>query len=185
MVPGMDADSGSPAPPFGRFLLQTGTAGPETDDTYEFTMADWDGDGRPDLVAIRKRRTGARRTEVHILSGAGEFKQFLLQTGTALPETDDTYKFTMADWDGDGRPDLVAIKKSGTDTQTTEVHILSGASEFKEFLLQTPTALPETDETYDFAMADWDGGGRLNLVAIKKRGTDTGTTEVHVLGAAE
>ena len=54
------------------------------------------------------------------------FQQFLLQTGTALHETDDTFAFAMADWNHDGTPDLVAIKKSHTGTGSTEVHLISG-----------------------------------------------------------
>ena len=34
----------------------------------------------------------------------------------------------MTDWNKDGTPDLVAIKKSNTGTNTTEVHILKGPS---------------------------------------------------------
>ena len=82
-------------------------------------------DGRPDLVAIKKSNTGTNSTEVHILSGGSNFQQFILQTGTALHPTDQTFDFAMTDWDGDGRPDLVAIKKSNTGTNSTEVHILS------------------------------------------------------------
>ncbi|WP_208921653.1 hypothetical protein [Streptomyces capitiformicae] len=47
-------------------------------------------------------------------------------TGTALHETDATFDFGLADWDRDGRPDLVALKKSNTGTNSTEVHILGG-----------------------------------------------------------
>jgi len=76
---------------------------------------------------------------------------------------------------------LVAVKKSGTGTGTTEVHVLSGKSNFQQFILQTGTALHATDATFDFAMTDWDGKGRLDLVAVKMSGTGTGSTEVHVL----
>ncbi len=111
---------------FGQFILQTGTVLHETDETFAFAVTDWDGDGRPDLVAIKKSGTGTNSTEVHILSGASDFQQFILQTGTVLHETDETFAFAVTDWDGDGRPDLVAIKKSGTGTNSTEVHILRG-----------------------------------------------------------
>jgi hypothetical protein len=169
---------------FQSFLLQTGTALHETDNTFDFTMADWNKDGRPDLVAIKKSNTGTKSTEVHILSAASDFKKFLLQTGTALHETDDTFDFTMVDWNKDGRPDLVAIKKRNTGTKSTEVHIFSAASNFKDVLLQTGTALHETDDTFDFTMVDWNKDGWPDLVAIKKRNTDTKSTEVHIFSAA-
>ncbi|MBZ4322356.1 FG-GAP repeat domain-containing protein [Streptomyces huiliensis] len=55
------------APAFGSFLLQTGTALHETDDTFATATADWNRDGRPDLVAVKKSRTGTGSTEVHVL----------------------------------------------------------------------------------------------------------------------
>ncbi|MCA6095216.1 VCBS repeat-containing protein, partial [Streptomyces sp. SCA3-4] len=167
---------------FQRFVLQTGTALHETDDTFEFSVADWNRDGRPDLVAVKKSRTGTNSTEVHILSGASNFQRFALQTGTALHETDDTFDYAATDWDRDGRPDLVAIKKSRTGTNSTEVHILSGASNFQRFVLQTGTALHETDDTFEFSVADWNRDGRPDLVAVKKSRTGTNSTEVHILG---
>ena len=56
----------------------------------------------------------------------------------------------MTDWDSDGKSDLVAIKKSGGGT--TEVHILSGASNFQQFIGHFPTALHETGNTFDFVL---------------------------------
>ncbi|MEJ3750488.1 FG-GAP-like repeat-containing protein [Actinomycetes bacterium KLBMP 9797] len=169
---------------FQQFVLHTPSAVEETDDTFDFDLADWDGDGRPDLVAIKRSNTGTGSTEVHIASGAANFQSFLLHTGTALEQTDGTFDFALTDWDRDGRPDLAAIKKSNTGTNSTEVHILSGASNFQTFLLQTPSAVEETDDTFDFDLADWDRDGQPDLVAIKKSNTGTGTTEVHIASGA-
>ncbi|KAF9767982.1 hypothetical protein IL306_014778 [Fusarium sp. DS 682] len=166
---------------FQDFILQTGTALHNTDDTFDFAMTDWNGDGRPDLVAIKKRNTDTNSTEVYILSGASNFQDFILKMGTALPNTDDTFDFAMTDWNGDGHLDLVAIKKSNTGTNSTEVYILSGASNFQDFILQTDSALLKTDKIFDFAITDWNGNGRPDLVAIKKSNTGTNSAEVHIL----
>ena len=71
--------------------------------------------------------------------------------------------------------DVIAIKKSGTGTGTTEIHVLSAASGYQRFSLQTGTALHQTDQTFAFGVA-------LNrdVCAIKKSGTGSGSTEVHV-----
>jgi hypothetical protein len=53
-----------------------------------------------------------------------KFQQFILQTGTALHQTDQTFDFDLGDWNNDRVWDLIAIKKSNTGTQSTEVHIL-------------------------------------------------------------
>ena len=39
---------------------------------------------------------------------------------------DSTFAFTVTNWDRNGRPDIAAIKKSGTGTGSTEVHVLTG-----------------------------------------------------------
>jgi len=169
------------------FLLQTGTGLHQTGDEFEFFFVDWDRDGIPDLVAVKKSGTGTGTTEVHIFSGASGFKTPILQTGTGLHQTDHTFQFCMTDWNLDGIPDLVAIKKSGTGTRTTEVHIFSGVSRFQNAVLHTGTGLHETDHTFAFGMARWRltrWGGRPDLFAIKKSQTGTRSTEVHIFSAA-
>jgi hypothetical protein len=37
-----------------------------------------------------------------------------------------SFQFAMVGWGGKGRPDLVAIKKSFTGTNSTDVHIFAG-----------------------------------------------------------
>ena len=169
------------AQPFQRFNLEVATPLPETDDRFEYATANWNGDGVPDLFAIKKSGTGTGRTEVHVLSGARKYGQWLAQTGTALGETGANWTFDVADWNRDGTQDLVAIKKSATGTASTEVHVLSGASTFQQWILQTGTPLPETGTNFDFEAADWNRDGSPDLVAVKKNSTGTGTTEVHVL----
>jgi FG-GAP-like repeat len=110
-----------------------------------------------------------------------EFQQFILQTGTALHPTDQTFDFAVARWNNDTIPDLIAIKKNNTGTQSTEVHILNGTTGFQQFILQTGTALHPTDQTFDFAVADWDNNTRPDLIAIKKNNTGTQSTEVHIV----
>ncbi|KAI7760707.1 hypothetical protein LZL87_007919 [Fusarium oxysporum] len=104
--------------------------------------------------------------------------EFIQQTGTALHENEDTFRCLMGDINRDGWPDLVAIKSSGTSSNSIEVSIFSGASRFRIFITQTGTGLHETSATqYDFALADWGGDKKLDLVVIKKGSTDTKTTE--------
>jgi hypothetical protein len=163
------------------FIVQTGTGLPETADNFTFAMADIDRDGKPDLVAIKKNQTASKKTELQVFSGASNFQQSLLLSQTKLPETGDNYAFDMALVDKDDRPDLVAIKKSKTGTGTTELHVLSGASNFQQFLFQTGTVLPEVGDNYTFDIADINGTGKPDLVAIKKNQTGTRSTELHVV----
>jgi len=57
---------------------------------------------------------------------ASSFQRLLLHTGTALGPTDDRHAFSMADWNGDGRLDLVVVQKSGTASGRTEARVLAG-----------------------------------------------------------
>ncbi|KAH4199192.1 hypothetical protein HBI73_072580 [Parastagonospora nodorum] len=150
----------------------------------DFALTDWNGNGIPDLVMIKKNGTGTNSTEVHILSGAHNFQAIMLQIGTILPETDDTFAFAMARSDASSKPDLFAIKRSKTSSKTTEVHILSGATNFQDYAQQIDTSLPETDATCDFVVTDWNADGHLDLIAIKKSDMSGRCTQVHVLSGA-
>jgi len=152
-----------------RFVLQTGSALHETDGSFAFCVAD-----NNDLYAIKKSNTGSNSTEIHRLAASGNYQQFPPQTGTALHETDSTWAFALAD-----NGDVFAIKKSATGSNSTEIHVLSAANNYQSFSLQTGTALHETDANFEFTLAP-----NRDLYAIKKRGTGTNSTEVHVLSAS-
>ena len=170
---------------FQQFLLHTGSALHETnEEDFDFEVGDWDKDGILDLFAIKKSHTGTNSTEVHILSGASNFQRFIFQSGTGLLESNADIEFEVADWDKDGVLDLIAIKKNNTGTHNTEIRILSGASQFQQFILQIGTGLHETRDDFTFEVVDWDKDNTLDLVAIKKRGTGTNSTEIHVLSGA-
>ncbi len=166
---------------YSKFVFQTATGLHETDGQWKFALADWDGDRRPDLFCIRRSGGASGRVEVHVLSAASNYQKFILNTPTAFQYAGDNFDFHIADWDGDARPDLIAIKKNQTGAGRTEIHIASGASSFGNFILQTGTVLHETDSTWSFAVTDWDGGGRVDLVGFKKLNTGTNSTEIHVV----
>lgn len=169
------------------FITQTGTPlGAGEDGNGDFFMADVDGDGKPDLVFVKRRNTGSGKIEVHVLSGASNYQQFIVQTGTALAQTEDANgSFYLADVTGDGKADLVFIKRRSTGTGTIEIHVLSQNSNFQAFVHQsgTPLSLAE-DHNGDFLLADIDRSGKADLVFLKRRNTGTGTIEVHVISAA-
>merc|ERR1711957_583474 len=131
-----------------------------------------------DLVCIKMGpHTGTGKTEVHVLSAASNYRRFVLQTRTALHYTHGAnWAFVM-----NPNGDLVCIKKGPhTGTGKTEVHVLSAASNYGRFVLQTGTALHYTHgANWAFVM-----NGNGDLVSIKKAHTGTGMTEVHVLSAA-
>jgi subtilisin family serine protease len=173
---------------FQSFLLNTGTALGETgsDLRWDFLLGDYNGDSVKDLYGINKQGSSGR-TEVHILNGANNFQSFLLQTATpqGVTGTDGQWLFALGDYNRDGVQDLYGIKKQGTGTGRTEVHILNGANNFQSFLLQTGTALGETgsDLRWDFLLGDYNRDGVQDLYGINKQGS-SGRTEVHILNGA-
>ncbi|RYO57701.1 hypothetical protein AA0116_g7310 [Alternaria tenuissima] len=164
-----------------KILFEGGTKLEETDETWAFGMGRWGEGKRPDLIAIKKSNTASKTTEVYILEGDDNFKTVKLHAQTALHETDSKWDFVVADWNGDGKPDLVAVKKSETATKCTEVHVLSGASSFQEFSLRAETPLFKSHGLFEFAVADWTRNGKPDLIAFKKKRTATNNTEVHVM----
>ncbi|GLZ00051.1 VCBS repeat-containing protein [Actinoplanes sp. NBRC 103695] len=169
---------------FQRLLLQTGTMLGPTDDRYSFAMADWNADARPDLIVIQKSGTASGKTEFRVIDGASGFRRYLQESVTVLGATDAPVTYSVADWNTDGKPDLVAVQKSGTPSGKTELRIVDGASGFQRFLLETVTALGATAERHVFAVADWNTDGRLDLVMVQKSGTKSGKTELRVLNGA-
>jgi hypothetical protein len=171
------------------FLLHSATPLEEsgTDDAYEFALGDWNKDGHDDLFIIKRAYTSGT-TEVHILSGADGYHTWLAHYASALGPsgTGGEWKFLVGDYNHDGFLDVYAIQKAGTGSGSTEVHVLSGASTFKSWLLHTATPLGQTgaDHAWDFALLDMNGDGIPDLVGIDKVGTGSGTTELHVLSGA-
>ena len=153
------------------------------------TGNDYNGDGKPDIYGINKQGTGSGTTEVHILNGADQFQTFLLHTSTALEQTgtDGSWMFDLGDYNSDGKLDMYVFHKQGTNSGTTEVHILNGADQFQTFLLHTSTALEQTgtDGSWIFNLGDYNSDGNLDLYVIHKQGTGSGTTEVHILNGAD
>jgi hypothetical protein len=123
-----------PSGPFQDVLMAAPTGWGATDDRHDVSVADWNGDRRPDLVVVQHAATVTGQTEVAILDGtpsipdaASSFQRLLLRTATPLGLSAGNTSYTMADWNGDGRLDLVAVQKSGTATGRTEARVLSGA----------------------------------------------------------
>lgn len=125
-----------------------------------------------DLYAIIKSGTGTGTTEVHVLSAASGYQEFSWEAGTALAETDASWEFQLADND-----DLFAIKRTGTGTQSTEIHVLSADSGYQDYSLETGTGLTESPaDKVDFQLAQ-----NRDLVAIMKNKTGSGMSEFHRL----
>jgi hypothetical protein len=132
-----------------------------------------------------KNGTSSGNTEVHVLNGSDNFSTFLLHSTTALEPNTNSFDFSVWDYNGDGKMDLVAVKKNTTGAGRTEVHILDGASKFTIFSLRAVTLIEENTSNYEFIPTYYPVRGSLmNMVAIKKFITGSLSTEIHVLNGA-
>ena len=170
---------------YNSWLLQTKTPLNEEEADWDFCLGDYNHDGHLDLFCIRKNKTGTNSTEVHVLSGKNDFKIFILQTGTILHETDNNCKFCVGDYNDDGELDLFYIKKKTTDSNSTEVHILSGKNLYNSFIMHTRTILHETDDNWEFGISNYVGNGNKDLYCINKRNEKGECTDVHILDGSK
>jgi hypothetical protein len=139
----------------------------------------------PALLAIGKTGSSGR-TEMHRLTSASGFKDFDAHIASVLGSTgqDFSWRLLAGDFNKDGVQDIYAIGRAAVSTRT-EVHVLDGASGYQTFLAHIATGLGRTGSAYDwdFALADYNGDGALDLYCIYKTG-GAGRTEVHVLNGA-
>ena len=101
-----------------------------------------------------------------------------------MHETWDNTKFCVGDYNGDGNQDLFYISKRNNGSKKTEIHILSGGSNFQTWLLHTPTILHETDDNWEFGVSNYSGRGNKDLYCIFKKNDQKSCTDVHVLNGS-
>lgn len=146
-------------------------------------MADYDRDGIPDLVFIKTSNTPSGKVELHIASGSSRYQKRILETPTAFDCENDGI-WTMADWDGDGRPDLVFIKTTNTPSGNVEVHIASAASNYQTRVLECDTTF-QNENDGAWLMQNFQGNGVQDLIFIKTSNTPNNHVEVHVASGAK
>jgi SpoIID/LytB domain protein len=138
-----------------------------------------------DLVGVLLRNTGSGRVEVHTLSAASNYTQFIVHAATPIPALapDAPAQFAVAPLDRSGRPDLWFILTAGTGTGRTEVHVLSHASGYQAWTMHSGTALGTFPPGWvTFLVGDARGDG--DLVAVMPLVSGSGRTEVHTLSRA-
>lgn len=146
-----------------------------------FLDGDYNQDGYSDLFVIAKKGIGTSSTEIYVLDGSSNYQTWLLRTGTILHETSDNFDFGVGDYNRDKLLDVYAIKKSGTSTQSTEIHVLDGRTNYQSWLAQISTPLHETGDNFDFEIQDYNRDGTPDIFAIKKFSPDAPSAEIYVL----
>ncbi|ROR35810.1 FG-GAP-like repeat-containing protein [Kitasatospora cineracea] len=136
-------------------------AGSESGGTGRVRYADWDGDGRADLLTVAD--SGA----VHVYlnrggDGHGGWEDYG-QVATGM--TTDKSRVRFADWDGDGRADYIVIQASGA----VGVFLNKGGDGHGGWQDwgQVATGLANADQV---RFADWDGDGKADYIVTQASG---------------
>ena len=160
-------------------LLEATAALPAGTDVAALLLADVDGDGLDDLLAVDT--AGAATTRVHVLTGASGLRAVGRTLQTPLPRSPSgSWSFATGDHDRDGVPDLYAFQRAGAGNRT-EVHIASGAAGLRRWLYQVALPLGRSSPAdWSFEVGDATGDGWDEVVVVQRAGA-SGRTEVHVL----
>ncbi len=161
--------------------VASGLAG-QNPDQWRFFVGSYRGDTRPDLIAVRAAGASSGKVEVSVYSWASGYRSRVLSTTAPLAAFTPDRRWQIDVSTGpDGRADLVFVDTAGAGGMM-DVHILSAASDYSTFSLQTGTA---------FASGYAQGEVKLlmdddrNLWLIKHGGTTgTGKMELHVVSAS-
>ncbi|KAI2638506.1 hypothetical protein GGS21DRAFT_443804 [Xylaria nigripes] len=162
-------------------IFEAGTTFGEEDDGTWLLVPSKNG-ALPDLTFIKTQNTPSGHVEVHIASGASNYRTRTLEVATVFGNEDNGV-WSLYDYNGDGILDLVYIKTRNTGSGRVEVHVASGASTYSQFILQTATTFWPEDNGFWY-LAPYSGPGAADLVYIKDAATGTGQVEVHVASRA-
>jgi hypothetical protein len=187
LTPGSNPELPAPkpnTPPYKDYIVHEGTPIGVNPSATQFLTGDYDGDSKSDLFQIVTDGTGTNSTEVHVLSAASNYQDYIVHEGTPIGVNPSATQFLTGDYDGDSKSDLFQIVTDGTGTNSTEVHVLSAASNYQDYIVHEGTPIGVNPSATQFLTGDYDGDSKSDLFQIVTDGTGTNSTEVHVLSAA-
>lgn len=122
----------------------------------ELWLADVNGDGRADLIA--RDTTQSVTPNIFIYSSSGQtWNSAATSYGPIGPNVD----LVIGDVNGDGRADLVGRDIQQTNSANVFVHVANGTS-----WTPAPVSSGPVAAAAKISLADFDGDGRLDLVAV-------------------
>jgi hypothetical protein len=152
------------------------------DSRNKLQMKDMDRDNRPDLVILNQGVSGTEPTAIYVFSAASNYQKIIFNTVTPYTYNPNNI-LQLIDIDIDGRPDLVSMNGTATNSGKTEIHALSAASSFQSSVLDVATS-NGLDSRNKLQMSDVDGDGKPDLVILNQGGSGTEPTTIYVFSAA-
>lgn len=142
-------------------------------------LARWSG-ALPDLFVVEHGRT-LRDVTIRAFSGESRFRDSLFEIDVRLPFAEETsWTIDVARVTGD-RPDLLLFAARGPSGRN-EIHIVSGDSNFEDYILHAPTDFPpERAENAAFAAGTTGGSPVIYAVDRSKEGTEVAVVPLRQL----
>jgi hypothetical protein len=156
-----------------------------SDSIYTIAVADFNGDGIPDLVVGGEGIGGGATVTVLMGKGDGTFTIAPSSPGFVLPQSDEVNSIVVADFNGDGIPDLAVIEDNPTtslstglvNTYTATIFLGNGDGTFSQgpsTVLQTAFYAPTA------ATSDFNEDGAPDLAVVGPNPTNS-SGEVSIL----
>ena len=99
---------------------------------WQFLTASIDSDGKPDFLGIHLRNTQSGRVELHAVSAASGYRNWIAHVATAFDAVPDgQWQFAVASAGGSGSANLIGIDYGSSGSGRVEVHTLSSASNYQ------------------------------------------------------
>jgi hypothetical protein len=156
---------------------------------YNLVTGDFDGDGKPDvaLTAVTGCMDGSFcDTTIHALYGNGDFG---FDDTTVYSVSSGLFTIGSGDLNGDGKTDLFGLNHVDTGSGVEQLGVFYGNSDrtFNSFFVNLPnpsfgnsTNIPG-ELTPELAMADFNGDGRMDLVANDLTYSSSNTPEAKLV----
>ena len=126
-------------------------------------QGDYDGDGKADYTVVRINSSGT--LVWYIMSSAtGAMRAINFGTVTGLPNTNDAFTiFPGADFNGDGRDELIFVSRNATGTQVT--YNIGDATTGAGLMTRV---FGNFNSDFSLAPDDYTGDGRADFVAVRQ-----------------
>jgi hypothetical protein len=127
---------------------------------YDIATGDFNADGKADFAFICTPSIGAYTND-----GTGKFAlSWTNKLGSGVANTIDPFILAVADMNGDGLPDIIAMYQGTVSVETVYVFTNSGGGTAQFGLYYTNNVIPNADTRGTIAVADVNGDGKPDII---------------------